>query len=358
VGANTAKEHHLVPRYWLRAFAEDGHVLGRWRGGAEHRTPVRRAAVARHFNTDPLAEGERRVALETYLDRHVDGPCAPVLRALREGQWPLDGAQYAVALDALAWQVVRTQAFRSFDEQVGRHLFPVLWAQEAVGYCEERLGRPLPEAERLEVFWTAVRMAPDPSLNADPRSALRAMIRAFERTRDLLAAPGRRLVLLRSAEPLLVLADSGVALRRKDGTFGLTPPLLPETIEVFAPLSPTCLLISTPRAHYRPHQGLTRKIAAKVNAGAAAWCQDALYRLPSMPWPSRLELASASLEVRPPRLSAAPSQQPPGPAPTHSEIGHEELRAIMEQLSRTPADQHPVPVTHGERSACGRGQPT
>ncbi|MFJ3891109.1 DUF4238 domain-containing protein [Streptomyces rubrogriseus] len=80
VGANTAKEHHLVPRYWLRAFAEDGHVLGRWRGGAEHRTPVRRAAVARHFNTDPLAEGERRVALETYLDRHVDGPCAPVAR--------------------------------------------------------------------------------------------------------------------------------------------------------------------------------------------------------------------------------------------------------------------------------------
>ncbi|WP_330335830.1 hypothetical protein [Streptomyces sp. NBC_00557] len=76
---------------------------------------MRRAAVARHFNTDPLAEGERRVALETYLDRHVDGPCAPVLRALREGQWPLDEARYAVALDALAWQVVRTQAFRSFD---------------------------------------------------------------------------------------------------------------------------------------------------------------------------------------------------------------------------------------------------
>ncbi|MFD9114976.1 hypothetical protein [Streptomyces bottropensis] len=104
------------------------------------------------------------MTLETYLDRHVDGPCAPVLRALREGQWPLGEAQQAVALDALAWQVVRTQAFRSFDEQVGQHLFPALWAQEAVGYCEERLGRPLSEAERLEVFWTAVRTAPDPSV--------------------------------------------------------------------------------------------------------------------------------------------------------------------------------------------------
>ncbi|MFI1303379.1 DUF4238 domain-containing protein [Streptomyces sioyaensis] len=347
MGANTAKEHHLVPQYWLRAFAEDGHVLGRRRGGAEHRTPVRRAAVARHFNTDPLADGERRVALETYLDRHVDGPCAPVLRVVREGQWPLDEAQHALALDALAWQVVRTQAFRSFDEQVGHHLFPALWAQEAVGYSEERLGRPLSEAERLEVFWTAVRTAPDPSVIFDPRSALRASIRAFERTRGLLAAPGRRLVLLRSAEPLLVLADSGIALRRKDGTFGLTPPLLPETIEVFAPLSPTCLLISTPRAHYRPHQGLTRKIAAKANAGAAAWCQDAVYRPPSMPWPTHLPLAESPLEVRPPRLSAVPAQQPAGPAPTHPEIRRGELRAILEQLSHTPADQPPGSGTGG-----------
>ncbi|GES34751.1 DUF4238 domain-containing protein [Streptomyces angustmyceticus] len=337
-----------MPQYWLRAFAEDGHVLGRRRrGGAEHRTPVRRAAVARHFNTDPLADGERRVALETYLDRHVDGPCAPVLRVLREGQWPLDEAQHALALDALAWQVVRTQAFRSFDEQVGHHLFPALWAQEAVGYSEEQLGRPLSEAERLEVFWTAVRTAPDPSVIVDPRSALRASIRAFERTQGLLAAPGRRLVLLRSAEPLLVLADSGIALRRKDGTFGLTPPLLPETIEVFAPLSPTCLLISTPRAHYRPHRGLTRKIAAKANAGAAAWCQDAVYRPPSMPWPTHLPLAESPLEVRPPRLSAVPAQQPAGPAPTHPEIRRGELRAILEQLSHTPADQPPGSGTGG-----------
>ncbi|WAU82612.1 DUF4238 domain-containing protein [Streptomyces sp. Qhu-G9] len=334
MGANTSKEHHLVPKYWLRAFAEDGHVLGRWRGGAEHRTPVRRAAVVRHFNTDPLAEGEQRVALETYLDQHVDGPCAPVLRAARQGQWPLPQAQHALALDALAWQVVRTQAFRSFDEQVGRHLFPALWAMEAVEYCEERLERPLSQAQRMEVFWTALRTAPDPSVIGDPRSALRASIRAFERTRDLLAAPGRRLVLLRSSEPLLVLSDSAVALRRKDGTFGLTPPLLPETIEVFAPLSPTCLLISTPRTHHRVHQGLTRKIAAKANAGASAWCQKAVYRPPSMPWPARLQLSAAPLEVRAPRLSALPAQHPPGPEPAHPEIRRSELRTLLEQLSR------------------------
>ena len=157
----------------------------------------------------------------------------------------------------------------------------------------------------------------------DPRSALRASIRGFERTRNVLAAPGRRLVLLHSTEPLLLLADSGVALRRKYGSFCLTPPLLPETIEVFAPLSPNCLLISTPRTHHRPHEGLTRKIAAKGNAGAVAWCQDAVYRLPSMPWPAHRLLAKTSLEVRPPRLSAVPAQHPPGPLAAHPEIHRE-----------------------------------
>ncbi|MFG3427607.1 DUF4238 domain-containing protein [Streptomyces californicus] len=343
MGANTSREHHLVPKYWLRAFAEDGHVRGRWRSGAEHRTPVRRAAVGRDFNTDPHAEGERRVALETYLDHHVDGPCSPVLRAVREGRVPLDEAQCALVLDALAWQVVRTQTFRSFDEQVGQHLFPALWAVEAVGFCEEGLGRPLSDGERMEVFWTAVRTAPGPWLVSDQRSALRVMIRAFERTRDVLAAPGRQLVVLRSAVPMLVLGDSGVVLRRKDGAFCLTPPLLPETVEVFAPLSPTCLLISTPRAHYRPQQGLTRRIAAKANAGAAAWCQDAVYRPPSMPWPSRLQLPGAPLVVRPPRLTAAPTQQPPGPAPAHPAMSRSELRDLLDQFTHTPAGLPPVP---------------
>ncbi len=136
---------------------------------------------------------------------------------------------------------------------------------------------------------------------------------------------------------MLVLADGGAALRRKDGTFCLTPPLLSDTIEVFAPLSSRCLLISTSRAHYRTRDGLTRKIAAKANAGAAAWCQDAVYRLPSMSWPARLQLADAPLKVRAPRLSAVPAQRPPGPAPAHPEIRHDDLRAILEQLSEASA---------------------
>lgn len=196
----------------------------------------------------------------------------------------------------------------------------------------------------MEVFWTAVRTAPGPSVVADPRSALRAMIRACERTRDVHAAPGRRLLVLRSAEPMLVLGDNSVALRRKDGTFGLTPPLLPEAVEVFAPLSPTCLFISTTRAHYRPQQGLTRRIAAKANAGAAAWCQDAVYRPPSMPWPSRLQLPGAPLVIRQPRLTAAPT-----PAAAQPRAGPS--RDAPQRAAQPPGPVHP----HARRSAAGPG---
>lgn len=95
--------------------------------------------------------GPRHVALETYLDRHIDGPCAPVLRAVREGWWPLDGAQHALALGALAWQVVRTQAFRSFDEQVGRQVFPALWLRRQ-WICARTAGAAAVGRGALEVF--------------------------------------------------------------------------------------------------------------------------------------------------------------------------------------------------------------
>ncbi|MFH8681162.1 DUF4238 domain-containing protein [Streptomyces lydicus] len=340
MGANTAKEHHLVPKHWLRAFAEDGHLRGRWRSGAEYRTPVRRAAVARHFNTDPLAEGAQRVALESYLDHDVDGPAAPVLRVVREGLWPLEDDRQDTLLDALAWQLVRTRAFRAFDTQVGDHLFPMFWASDAVSYCEEKLGQALSPRERLEVFRAAWGSAPG-AAEADPRSALRSSIRAFERVRHFLTAPGRRLVLLECAEPLLVIGDSGVVLRRKDGSHSITPPLLPETVQLFAPLSPCHLLISTTRSHYDARGRLTRRLAAKANAGAAAWCQDAVYRLPSMPWPAHLHLPDAPLQVAQPYLSASPAQSAPA-LQEPAQIRRPALRALLEQLSSERADAAPT----------------
>ncbi|MFJ3601057.1 DUF4238 domain-containing protein [Streptomyces sp. NPDC090126] len=333
------KTHHLVPRYWLNAFAEDGHVVGRWRDGVEHRTRLRGAAAARHFNTDPLAEGERRTVLETYLGDRVDGPAARVSRAIRQGHWPLDEPSQQTLIEALAWQVVRTRAFRAWDEQVGEHLFPPLWATEAVDWVEEHYGRPLTPEQRLQVFNAALRQSPSSSVITDRRMALRSAIRGFERVRSFLSTEERHWVLLQSDRPLLVIGDSGVVLRRRDGTYGTTPPLLSAGSQLLVPLSPQHLLISTTRSHYQPEAALTATLAAKANTGAAHWCQEAVYRLPSMPWPARLRIPGAAPHIQAPVVHARTDDGAhPGTELRHPDVHDPELRSILQQFTGTATE--------------------
>ncbi|MET9980308.1 hypothetical protein ACFYOI_36675 [Streptomyces microflavus] len=74
--------------------------------------------------------------------------------------WARTQVSQQTLIEALAWQVVRTRAFRAWDEQVGEHLFPPLWATEAVDWGEERYGRPLTPEQRLQVFHAALRGSP------------------------------------------------------------------------------------------------------------------------------------------------------------------------------------------------------
>jgi hypothetical protein len=130
VGANTAKEHHLVPKYWLRTFAEDGHVLGRWRSiappcgarswlGTSTPTPSPSASGAWHWRPTWTAMSTARVRRFCAPCVRDSGRWTKHYRRSRWTRWP--GRSCA------------PQAFRSFDEQVGRHLLPALWAQEVVG---------------------------------------------------------------------------------------------------------------------------------------------------------------------------------------------------------------------------------
>lgn len=334
MGSQQAKEHHLVPKYWLRAFAEDGHVTGHHRDGREFRTPVRGAAKARHFNTDPLAEGQQRVAMETYLADQVDHHAAPVMQRLRNGVWPLPDDDRENLLRALGWQLVRTRLFRSWNRQVGKHLAPVIWAHQVIGVYQTRLGRMLTDEEGVALFWQAYQRAPDPALFADVQWHLRAPIQGHSFAMEYLSAPDRHLVIVRTGPPRLVLGDTGVVVRRTSGTYSIVPPLLGPSTELYAPISPTHLLIST-RTPGRYDDGvLTPTLARHANRGATAWCQDAVYRLPAMRWPRNLRLGPTPPFMPAPRIAAAPEGQRTETQPRRPVQNDPNLQRLLSQFSR------------------------
>ncbi|MFF1659597.1 DUF4238 domain-containing protein [Streptomyces sp. NPDC058255] len=337
MGAQIAKEHHLVPKFWLRAFAEEGHITGLHRDGREHRTPVKSAAKARNFNTDPRVQGMQRVALETYLAEKVDHHAAPVMHAVRSGTWPLAAERLQVVRRTLAWQLVRTQMFRSWNAQVGAYLAPVVWAHEIISVYQRRLGRMLTDEEGVAVFWEAYHRAPDPQLFNDDRWHLRAPIQGLSFAMDYLEAPERHLILVQAETPCLILGDTGVVIRRTSGTYSIAPPLLGAATELFAPVSPTHLLIST-RTPERYQDGvLTAALARQANKGAAAWCQNAVYRLTSMRSPRYLRLAPEPPAIPAPRIAAAPSTgRGQGSGARRPVLKDPELLALLSQFS-TPA---------------------
>ncbi|MET8289893.1 DUF4238 domain-containing protein [Streptomyces sp. NPDC005132] len=329
-----AKEHHLVPKYWLRAFAEDGHVTGRHRDGREFRTPVRGAAKATHFNTDPLAQGQQRVAMETYLAEQVDHHAAPVILRLRNGVWPLPAEDREHLLRALGWQLVRTQLFRSWNRQVGEHLAPVIWAHQVIGVYQTRLGRMLRDEEGVALFWHAYQRAPDPALFSDVQWHLRAPIQGHAFAMEYLSAPDRHLVIVQSDSPQLVLGDTGVVVRRTSGTYSINPPLLGASTELYAPIAPTHLLIST-RTPGRYGDGiLTSALVRNANRGAAAWCQGAVYRLPTMRWPRNLRLGPTPPLMPPPRIAATPDGRRAGTPPQRPVQNDPRLQRLLSQFSR------------------------
>lgn len=286
MGLQRVKEHHLVPMFWLREFAEAGHLVGRQRDGREHGTPVRGAAKARNFNTDPLSQGEQRVALETYLAEKVDDRAARVVRSVRDGVWPLAAADQNTLLRALGWQLVRTQMFRSWNGQVGAHLAPVVWAQSRS--FGQRIAGPLPLGSStmpggicgpLSVLWPLHR----PTWS--PRSGTWCWCRPNAH------AWWWEVPVWSSGAPA--------------GLTSIAPPLLGAATELFAPVSPTHLLISTRTPERYRGSALTPEIARPANKGAAAWCQSAVYRLPSMRWPRYLRLAPSPPLIPAPRIAPA-----------------------------------------------------
>ncbi|MFE0984295.1 maleylpyruvate isomerase N-terminal domain-containing protein [Streptomyces rochei] len=110
--------------------------------------------------------GPRHVALETYLDRHIDGPCAPVLLPCVRGggHWTGRSMLSRWARWPGRW-CARRRSGPSTSRSAGRS--SQLCGFGGSGFVRGRLGRPLSDVERWRCSWTALWTAPGPSMVAD-----------------------------------------------------------------------------------------------------------------------------------------------------------------------------------------------
>ena len=110
--ATSHRNSHTVPEFYLRAFAENGHVLLAERGGGSpRRVGVRRATAETDFYALRAADGRLLQELEDDVLHRVEREVAPVHRAMRAGLLPIGRHRLTYAL-FLGLAGVRTRRFR------------------------------------------------------------------------------------------------------------------------------------------------------------------------------------------------------------------------------------------------------
>lgn len=110
--ATSHRNSHTVPEFYLRAFAEDGHVFLAEKGGASPRkVGVRRATAETDFYALRAPDGRLSQELEDDVLHRVGREAAPVHRAMREGVLPTGRHRLTYAL-FLGLAGVRTRRFR------------------------------------------------------------------------------------------------------------------------------------------------------------------------------------------------------------------------------------------------------
>lgn len=284
------------------------------------------------FYSNPVPEpGEDGQEVEKFLADNVEGPAAAVLQAVRAGRWPLAQDEETVLIRLLAHQLARSQAFRKLGKHVEDHLLPLITGLEITKHMDEGTDQLLSPGERKRIMERVRRNPPAIEKLLDPRRDLRQQLRMADRTEQTLA--NWQMILLRANRPLLLLADSGVVVRRPGGSFSPYPPVLPDDAEVLAPLAPHLLLILTQRPDRHDDRQLTPKKAGKVNRGALALCHDAVYRQPGHRWPKGATLLSEPPSLLSPSITISPAAEEDTEQPMrHASISHQRLAQLVTEL--------------------------
>lgn len=110
---------HIIPRFWLRRFADENDLIGvvRPKGERVYETNTRRAGVRDRFysRTRPKT-GERIDDIEWSMSQ-LEGPSAQGISQI-EANWPLDLGQKATLAQLFGLQLVRGPDYRFYHERL------------------------------------------------------------------------------------------------------------------------------------------------------------------------------------------------------------------------------------------------
>jgi hypothetical protein len=109
---------HIIPRFWLRCFADENDRIGvvRPKEGRRYDTKTRRAGTRDKFYTRIRPRGGRIDDIEWSMAQ-LEGPSAQAIREI-EANWPLSLTQKATLAQLFGLQLVRGPDFRFYHERL------------------------------------------------------------------------------------------------------------------------------------------------------------------------------------------------------------------------------------------------
>jgi hypothetical protein len=324
------KHHHVVPRTYLRGWADaDDKVAVRARGEQDGaRRPISHSAVRSRFynyrDTDDLESD----VVEEWLAQHVESPGSHLLRSLRNGADPMD-LKHGSLVNLVVAQLVRSPTVFAYMRQIDERIGPVLAMVQA---CNELGVNPadLDDNARERVYADAKRAW----FAQEERDTRASMLRTMMRKLDELsgAVENWHWSVLTAPRPALVTGDTPVAtleLNERGGWSGI----LPEGSPLWLPLSPQRLLVAEPARPLTNDRTLKPEMAVLVNRSLARQADQALFNHPDLPWPDGAELASSKPTLPTPTLTwSRQNGRPPTFPATFPEIRQSSVRAVLDAM--------------------------
>lgn len=146
-----ARNHHTLPAFCLKRFADDKGLLSKWDRATNTWTPIRpkSASVEVDFYIVETEEGPSD-AIENALSV-IEGRAAEVIRMFNAGTWPIPTERKAQLAEFLSLQRVRGTGFRAsvnrFTDEVADKVFYLEEMARFRRQVSEEYGRPASDEE-------------------------------------------------------------------------------------------------------------------------------------------------------------------------------------------------------------------